>query len=293
MQKLLFTTLLTGLVLLHGIVRADVLQPYVLAWQGVAPLQTVVDNSKSSLQGVGFELIGHYQPKPDTHVLVVTAPLLRQMVVTERNAAYLAAQSVAIQRVGDKVSVSYRNPDFYRVAYRMKGDVGPLRQAFLASLGRTRLFGSDEGLTESRLARFQYGYGLEHFDDQMTLGEFEDHRTALQAIEKGFVRHNSLIDRVYRLDIPEVSVSIFGVAVLAGKGRDSHVHDLLDPPDLSHAAQLPYEVVVRNGKVRALHPRFRMALNFPDLKTLGRKGKLLLEAPDGIAAVLRALANGH
>jgi hypothetical protein len=115
----------------------------------------------------------------------------------------------------------------------------------------------------------------------------------LQAIEKGFVRHNSLIDRVYRLDIPEVSVSIFGVAVLAGKGRDSHVHDLLDPPDLSHAAQLPYEVVVRNGKVRALHPRFRMALNFPDLKTLGRKGKLLLEAPDGIAAVLRALANGH
>ncbi len=293
MPKLFLTTVMCGLVLflVHGIARAETLRPYVLAWQGTAALQTVVDNSKSSLQAVGFELIGHYQPQPDTHVLVVTAPLLRQMVMKETNAAYLAAQSVAIQRVGDTVSVSYRNPDYYRIAYRLKEDLAPLRQAFLASLGRDRSFGSEKGLTEIRLARFQYGYGLEYFDDQMVVGEFDDHPSALQAVEKGFSRHPKSIERIYRLDIPEVRVSIFGVAVLSGGGSDRHVHEVLDPPGPGHAAQLPYEVVVRDGKVWALHPRFRLALNFPDVKTLGRQGDLLLDAPEGITAALTMLVD--
>lgn len=69
---------------------------------------------------------------------------------------------------------------------------------------------------------------------------------------------------------------------------------VLDHAELQHVAQFPYEVVVHQGRVRALHPRFRLALNFPDVKMVGENSFMQLRnAPDEIRVVLKLLSGGQ
>jgi len=277
---------------LLGAPAAEGLRPYVLAWQGEAALETVVENSKRSMKALGFELMGHYQPMRDTHILVVTAPLLRKMAVAEKNAIFLATQSVAIRRVAGEVRVSYQNPDYYRRAYRVEADMAPLRQAFQASLGRVREYGSENGLSLKRLQHFQYGYGMESFEDQLQLASFADQETAVQAIEAGFGRHAGFLERIYRLDLPEAGANVFGVSMLVGKGADAELHEVFGGGDFSHASQLPYKLVVSMGSVWALHPRFQLALNFPDTRMVGaHRSAVWRQVPEEIHLMLKRLAS--
>lgn len=286
-----FVYLLLSVIAFTQVAYAERLKPFVLAWEGEARLETVLENTRRSLAAVGFEVVGDYQPQEDTHVLVVTAPLLRKMAAQERNAAFLVAQSVAIRRVSSQVQVSYRNPHYCGLAYRVEADVAALAEALDASLGFTRFFGSEAGLGSKRLARYQYSYGMEYFDDQLLLRQFASQAEALEGIERGFRANSELVGRVYRIDVND-AMSVFGVAMRAGQGADAQVHAVLDSPVLSHMAQLPYEILVHEGVVSALHPRFRLALNFPDVKMVGERSFLQLrDAPDQIHAALKLLAS--
>jgi len=279
--------------LVTGVHAAGELRPYVLAWEGEAQIATVLDNTRRSLTAVGFELLGEYRPFADAHVLVVTAPLLQKLVAEDRNAVFIAALSVAVTRVGQQVQVSYPNPAYYAKAYRLSADVAPLVEALHASLGQVRAFGSQEGVPAQRLLKYQYSYGMEYFDDQLRLAEYAGQAQALKAIEQGFAANPQSFERVYRLDMPQAGVSVFGVGILDGSGADTRVHAVLDHGPERHIAQLPYRLVVSDGRVSALHPRFRLALNFPDIKMVGAHSFMQLrDAPEAIQAVLQRLATG-
>ncbi|MFC1608431.1 hypothetical protein ACFL47_10730, partial [Candidatus Latescibacterota bacterium] len=59
---------------------------------------------------------------------------------------------------------------------------------------------------------------------------------------------------------------VFGIGVKEGKGADEKVMKVVDMGDLKHTAHLPYDIVVSDGVVYMLHGKFRIALDFPDLK---------------------------
>lgn len=274
------------------VAAAERLRPYVLAWEGESALQTVLENTRQSLSEVGFEVIGEYRPFDDAYVLVVTAPLLIRMAQLENHAAFLAAQRISVAKVAGRVQVSYQNPAYYQLAYRIKASLQPLAEAFDASLGRVAEFGSDKGLPVSRLARYHYGYGMEYFDDQLLLADHGSQKAALKAIEASFAEHADLVKQIYQLRIDR-DTSVIGVGVHSGAGADQAVHAVLDYRDRRHVAQLPYEMVVHKGEVWALHPRFRLALNFPDVKMVGEHSFMQLrEAPDELHVALKLAAGG-
>ena len=68
----------------------------------------------------------------------------------------------------------------------------------------------------------------------------------------------------------------------------------MDFEGYSKAAYFPYEVLVNNREVEALHMRFRMAVHFPDLSMLGEHGfSKLISAPGAIEDALEAMLAGE
>jgi hypothetical protein len=74
---------------------------------------------------------------------------------------------------------------------------------------------------------------------------------------------------------------------------DAEILKEVDARPLKHVAHLPYEVVVFDGEVRALHPRFRIAISWPDLKMVGANSFFgITRSPEAIKKALTELAGG-
>lgn len=58
--------------------------------------------------------------------------------------------------------------------------------------------------------------------------------------------------------------------------------------DVRSTAHLPYEVLVQDGQAYALHPKSRIAVNFPDLTMMGQNSFFsIVCAPNAIQNALR------
>jgi hypothetical protein len=63
----------------------------------------------------------------------------------------------------------------------------------------------------------------------------------------------------------------------------------IDFKPLRSTAHLPYEILVSKGAVQALHAKFRIAVNFPDLSMMGDHSFMRIRcAPDSIEKALAA-----
>jgi hypothetical protein len=116
----------------------------------------------------------------------------------------------------------------------------------------------------------------------MELAEFKTHQQALDMVEKGLDRKFKQISKVYRIDIPGKSQSIFGLSLNNDVKdekflSDKYVMSVIDYRELRRSAHLPYEIMVTGNRVIMLHPHFRLAINFPDLRMFGGNsfGKLM------------------
>jgi hypothetical protein len=68
---------------------------------------------------------------------------------------------------------------------------------------------------------------------------------------------------------------------------------VIDFKDVKSAAHLPYEMLVTGKKVIALYARFRIALDFPDLKMMGSNSFMkIMESPEAIRKALVVAAGG-
>jgi len=68
----------------------------------------------------------------------------------------------------------------------------------------------------------------------------------------------------------------------------------IDFKTVRSTAHLPYEILVRGGDVEALHARFRIAINFPDLSMMGPHSFMsIMPSPDAIREALTHAAGGE
>ena len=160
------------------------------------------------------------------------------------------------------------------VAYKMNSYLSPLRNKLAKTLGYVKDFGG-EGITSNDLSDYNYAFGLEGFNGFMDLAEHKSHEDALRFVEKGFSKLLKNMDKVYRIDIPGKKQSIFGVSLKNSKKdqkflNDHFVMDIIDDKELRRSAHLPYEIMVVDKRVIMMHPHFRLAVNFPDLKMFGK-----------------------
>ena len=283
---------LSGTVLSAMAVAAESLMPFVLASTSGGSPEDVLSATKEKLKGQGFDIAGEYSPYEGAFVLVVTDAFLKKLAADETGGAYLIGQRVSVVKVGNEVQVSYANPEYLRYAYRVKKDLTPLLAKLKAALGYQEQFGA-KGLSPSKLKKYHYTFGMEYFDDPMVLAESATHSEAVDRLARNLADGVGGTSQVYRIDAAGGNVTVFGVAMTEGVGSDAQILEEIDAGPLKHVAHLPYEVAVFDGEVRALHPRFRIAIDWPDLRMVGAHSFFgITKSPEAIKKVLTEVAGG-
>jgi len=295
MRSLLNTTLLKTvfaliLSLSAALASAQALKPFVLASKGAGDLAQKIEETKKSLAGAGFTVVGSYQPYANTQLIVVTNDDLKTTAAKSEHGGFGAAQRVAVVKVKDEVQVSYANPVYWANVYRLGGDLKAVADKLQASLGKIEEYGA-KGLTAEQLRKYHYMMMMPYFDDPDKLVMHASHEAAVKAVEDGLAAGKQGVTKVYRVDVPGKKEVVFGVA-MKGEGNNKVMDDKfimgeVDFKDVKSAAHLPYEMLVVDRTVYALSARFRIAASFPDLSMTGDNSFMrIMESPDAIRKAL-------
>jgi len=276
------------------------MKPFILASTSSGNIADKVDGIKSAVSGKGFDIVGEYSPYPTAHIIVVTNDALKKAGASHERSGYVAAQRVTITRVGVQVQIAYTNPVYMAAGYRVKADLSGVADALEAALGAEQEYGPEEGLTAKELEKYHYTFGMEYFDEPNELASYNSHKEAVAAVEKGLAAHKGGTTKVYRIDIPGSKQTVFGVA-LAAEGEtgnkfmdDTFIMTEIDFKPVRSTGHLPYEILVKGSDIEALHARFRIAMNFPDLSMMGSNSFMnIMPSPDAIKESLTLAAGGE
>lgn len=272
-------------------------RPFVVASDDVGEMGESAQAVEAALTAAGFTIVGSYAPLDDTQVIVVTNDALLEAAGSSPRGGYAAAQRIAVTQVDDRVEVSFVNPQYVRLAYRLKDDLDGVYDTLVETLGFDRFCGAEgKKMTAKRLGKYHYMVGMQRFDDPSELGQFSDHATAVAAVEQGLAMPDDTLEQVYRIDIPDTDQTLFGVA-MSSTDPDQHIDEakqmeVVDFEGCRKRAYFPYEVLVNGNEVEALHMRFRMAVYFPNLKMMGKHGfTKLMPYPGDIEEALEVMVN--
>jgi len=263
-------------------------KPFVLASRGSGDATAAVDEVKRKLAAAGFEVAGAYAPYPGATVLAVTSEALKAAASRQKMGGYAAAQRVTITQVGQEVQVAFTNPVYMAHAYRLEADLSPVAKQLAGALGAAEEYGPPEGLTAKQLRKYHYMMGMEYFDEPTRIGRFGSRQGAVKTIEAGLAAGKGGARLVYKIDLPASDETLFGVALSEGCSGDEHIMKEVDSKPVRSTGHLPYEILVSGNNAWALYARFRIAINFPDLKMMGAHSFMNIRcAPDAIEGALR------
>ncbi len=275
---------------------ADTLLPFALASNDAGTVADKLEPTKKALQDNGFEIAGEYSPFPGAHIIVVTNDELKKAGASHGRAGYVAAQRVSLTEMGGKVQVSYTNPLYMAEAYRVDASVKGTAEALKKALGHQKDYGPDEGRTPKELRKYHYTFGMEYFDEPLELASKKSHDEAVSVIEKNLQAKKGGAMKVYRIDIPGTKQTLFGVGMKASNEGQKYMDEKfimseIDFKPIRSTPHLPYEILVKGSDAEALHARFRIAINFPDLSMMGANSFMnIMPTPDAIRDVLKEVA---
>ena len=258
------------------------LKPFTLAkiYKNSSLVQTS-DKVKLQLINAGYKIVGVYQPNDTINVLIVTDSSILQAATKSQYGGFGAGIRVSLTQIKNDVQVAHNNPTYMAIAYNMKVQLGSTRKKLARTLGYIKDFGG-KGIPANELGDYNYAMGLEGFNGFMDLAKHKSYKAALRLVEAGFNKNIKGIKKVYRIDIPGKNQSIFGISLTNDKKdqkflNDSFVMDVIDNNDIRRSAHLPYELMVIDNRVITMHPHYRLAINFPDLRMFGQHsfGKLM------------------
>lgn len=276
---------------------AGEMKPFFLASTSTGSVADKAADVKSSLTANGFEIVGEYSPYPTADIIIVTNDTLKKAAGTHERAGYVAGQRVAITKVGNEVQVTYTNPVYMAAAYHVTTDLHSVSKALKKALGAIKEYGPEEGLTADDLESYHYTFGMEYFDEPYELVEYDSYEQAVAAVEKGLAAKTAGVSKVYRIDVPGKKQTLFGVA-MKGDEKNKYMDDAfimseVDFKPIRSTAHLPYDILVTGNEVEALHARFRIAMNFPDLSMMGDNSFMnIMPSPDAIEEALAKAVGG-
>lgn len=286
------------LVSFSSLVSAQNLKPYIVGFETSESITDIKEKVIANLESNEIKILGQYQPALDKNrwVIVISSPELVNAVKNIGGfAGFAASLRVGITTENGKTVVSYTNPAYWGNAY-FRGDFDKvssnyailtthLENAMKASGTYSgKDFGSEKGLTIKNLRKYHYMIGMPYFDDQVELADLGNYQKALAKIESNITKGIPDLKMVYKIEIPDKELTLFGFA-LSGEKGESKFLPTIDINNPKHTAFLPYEVLIIGGKVHILHGRYRIAISFPDL-TMGTFSKIMA-TPGNIENLLK------
>jgi len=273
------------------------MKPFILGSTGTGAVADKVAGVKKSLTDNGFEVVGEYSPYKSAHIIIVTNDTLKKVAGSHKRGGYAAGQRVAITKVGDQVQTTYTNPAYMAAAYHVKGDVSAVTAALATALGSVKEYGPSEGMDADDIAGYHYTFGMEYFDEPLDLASYDSYEKAVAAVEKGLAAKAYGASKVYRIDVPGKKQTLFGVALTSSTNKyadDTFIMSEIDFKEVRSTAHLPYDILVTGEEIEALHARFRIAINFPDLSMMGANSFMnIMPSPDAINEVLTKTVGGE
>ncbi|MBT4836090.1 MAG: DUF3313 family protein [Methylococcales bacterium] len=263
------------------------LKPYVLGIETTGDIISIVKAAKSRLKKEGFSIAGDYSPFSNTHIIAVTNSTLKSIAKKTEYGGYGAMIRVSVTKAGERVQVAYTNPYYSNNIYRMKGNIASTASSIGKALGKEKTFGSKKGIKAKGLRDWHYMFGMPYFDDQIKLASHGSQSAAVSKVTANLKANKGGTTLVYKIDLGKETV--FGVGIKSGKGADKTVMGSIDSTSTKHSAHLPYDILVRGGKVYTMNGKFRIALSFPDLTM--KQFMSIADAPDAIEEVLKKAAN--
>jgi hypothetical protein len=279
------------LCLASAVQAAEKMKPFVLASKTSGDVAAVVAEVKSKLTASGFELVGEYSPYESATILIVTSDALKNAAAQSEFGGYAAGQRVSITKVGDEIQVAYTNPVYMANAYRMKANLQGTADKLKTALGAMQQYGPKEGMEADDIREYHYMFGMEYFDEPSVLARYSSYEEAIDKVEKSLAAKKGGVSKVYRIDVPGKKETVFGVNMTKGCSGDKYIMSRIDFKPIRSTAHLPYEMLVSGKAVYALYARFRIAINFPDLKMMGDNSFFkIMCAPDSIERALTRAA---
>ncbi len=272
---------------------AELLKPFTLASTGSGDVASIVTDVKAKLGGAGFEVVGEYTPYADATIIIITSDALKAASAKSKFGGYAAGQRVSVTKINDEVQVAYTNPVYMANAYRMSVDLKDVMAKLQSALGSMKAYGPEDGMTAKDVRKYHYMFGMEYFDEPSLLAEYTSHSDAIAAVEKSLAAGKGGTSKIYRIDVSGKDESVFGVGLTKDCSGDKFVMGHIDFKPVRSTAHLPYEMLVSGKNVYALYARFRIAINFPDLKMMGDNSFFkIMCAPDAIEEALTLAAGG-
>lgn len=302
MKILISLLLLITVVLFTATVEAEdtIYKPFIVASNGLGSLAEKTSSTRRALEEAGFEVYGQYSPVEGTNIIVVTNDELKNIAAMSDKGGYGAAQRVSVSEVGDTIEVAFVNPVYIQYGYRLEGDMQPVYDALVASLGNVGSCGAgDKKMTAKKLGKFHYMMGMPYFDDPWALGSFDSYEDAVAAVEEGLAVADDALTQIYRIDIPGKDQTVFGVGMKMTNEDQKDIDSafqmsIVDFEGCKKRAYFPYEILVDGNNVEALHMRFRMALHFPNLSMTGKHGfTKLMPAPGATEKALEEMVGAQ
>ncbi|WP_455217112.1 hypothetical protein [Kaarinaea lacus] len=293
--KLSFLVLITiAMLVMAGVSQSkEMLKPFILASTGAGDVNSTVSDVKDKLNNAGLEVVGEYSPYEGAVIVIVTSDDLKNAAAKSQFGGYGAGQRVSVTKVGDQIQVAYTNPVYMANAYRMKEDLEGVAKQLATALGSQKSFGPEEGMEAGDIRKYHYMFGMEYFDEPSLLANYSSYNDAIDAVEKSLAANKGGAGKVYRIDVPGKEESVFGVSLTKACSSDEFIMGHIDFKPVRSTAHLPYEMLVSGNQVYALYARFRIAINFPDLKMMGANSFFkIMCAPDEIEKALILAAGG-
>ena len=299
MKRKFIMLLLPGLLLCATALANTSYQPFILASVNETGLEEQAVSTTKALTDAGFTVAGQYSPVDNTIVMVVTSADLQKLAAQSDKGGYGAGQRISISERNGKTEVAFINPLYIQFAYRMEADMQGIHDQLSEALGNMEAYGAKKEMTAKKLGKYHYKPMMPYFDDSMELGSFDNHETAVAAVETGLAVEGDALTRVYRIDIPGKDQVVFGVGMKAISEDEEDIDEtyqlsVVDFEGYSKVAYFPYEILVDGTQVEALPMKFRMAVHFPDLPMMGKHGFIKLSSsPGAIEDAFEELVEGE
>jgi hypothetical protein len=290
----IFISIVT-LVVFGSQVIGQEISPYIKIGETTETIQHASDKIIAALKDNSFSILGAYNPsnKSNLKVITFTRSDLKNTVIKVKDRGALAAIfKIGLVKDGDKVIMSYTNPDYILRAYvgdyyntyksTFTGFSSDLKTA-LSSVGNDfKPFGGT--VDADKLKKYHYKIMMPYFTDPIELKEFASFDEGLATLEANLKAKKGNTKMVYKLVYKSSEVAVFGVGLQSSEDGEAH---FLPKIGEAHVAALPYEIILQGKQATILHGKYRIALHWPDL-TMGTFMKIM-STPGDIEDTMVAL----